>query len=327
MCECSKEIKEARGWAKMLHFLRDQEGEIHPFHGLAVSLPALGHDLGKGSWEVELTISLPFIFGRDWSGIKVKISLLHDEISPFFWLCLSQTCLQFSPKGWSSRSSQREAMLLMSDGVRVAQNQAGNVENCKERNNFLLNITGVKVEGDKCNFSMDWFHARGWCWSTWVGNSCWDSPARLGCREKPFPPLGSSMDHMLQMEAVWVHYSLQNYGRLSSLQPWCQSETEKAFGQREVVLQKWALPIKNWNCEYWIKTPMLFLSSQVGKRRHGVKFHKLGDVIPKNNILLCSTLWQTKPRAHLLLQGCKFQTKWSFVWSSKWRWLVKLGVF
>lgn len=90
----------------MLHILRDQEGEIHPFHSLAVSLPALGRDLGKGSREAELTIYLPFIFGRDWSGIKVKISLLHDETSNFFWLCLSQTCLQFSPKGWSSRSSQ-----------------------------------------------------------------------------------------------------------------------------------------------------------------------------------------------------------------------------
>lgn len=73
MYEYSKEIKEAQGWAKMLHFLRDQEGEIHPFHSLAVSLPALGHDLGKGSREAELTIYLPFIFGRDWSGIKVKI--------------------------------------------------------------------------------------------------------------------------------------------------------------------------------------------------------------------------------------------------------------
>lgn len=68
----------------MLHILRHQEGEIHPFHSLAVSLPALGRDLGKGSREAELTIYLPFIFGRDWSGIKVKISLLHDEISNFF---------------------------------------------------------------------------------------------------------------------------------------------------------------------------------------------------------------------------------------------------
>lgn len=72
----------------------------------------------------------------------------------------------------------------------------------------------------------------------WVRNICCYSPARLGCRERPFPPLGSSRDHMLWMEAVWLHYSLQNYGKLSSLQPACQSETEKAFAQRDAVLQK-----------------------------------------------------------------------------------------
>lgn len=100
----------------MLHFLRDQEGEIYPFHSLAVSLPALGHDLGKGSREAALTIYLPFIFGRDWSGIKVKISLLHDEISLFF-LALPVTNLSAAQPQEMEQQVLTGAMLLMSDGA------------------------------------------------------------------------------------------------------------------------------------------------------------------------------------------------------------------
>lgn len=107
----------------MSHFLRDQEGEIHSFHSLAVSLPALGHDLGKSSKEAELTIYLPFIFGRDWSGIKVKISLLHDEISPFFFLAQPVTNLSAVQPQGMEQQVLTGAMLLMSDGVGAAQNQ------------------------------------------------------------------------------------------------------------------------------------------------------------------------------------------------------------
>lgn len=74
MGECMNAEKrlEALGWAKMLCFLKEQGGEIHPFHSLAASLPALSHGLVKGSREAELTIYLPFIFGRNGFGIKIK---------------------------------------------------------------------------------------------------------------------------------------------------------------------------------------------------------------------------------------------------------------
>jgi len=61
----------------MLRFLREQGGEIHPFHSLAVSLPTLSHGLVKGSREAELTVYLPFIFGGNQFGMKIKISLSY----------------------------------------------------------------------------------------------------------------------------------------------------------------------------------------------------------------------------------------------------------
>lgn len=62
--------------------------------------------------------------------------------------------------------------------------------------------------------------------------------SQAGLQGKAFSSSGKFRDHMLWMEAAWLHYSLQSYGKLSSLQPPCQSETEKAFAQRDAVLQK-----------------------------------------------------------------------------------------
>lgn len=56
----------------MLHFLEEQGGEVHPFESRAVILPALSHGHVKKSREAELTVYLPFIFGRSWFGIKIK---------------------------------------------------------------------------------------------------------------------------------------------------------------------------------------------------------------------------------------------------------------
>lgn len=55
-----------------------------------MSLPTLSHGLVQGNREAELTIYLPFIFGRGWFGNKTKNqALLHDEISYF---SLAVTC-------------------------------------------------------------------------------------------------------------------------------------------------------------------------------------------------------------------------------------------
>lgn len=41
-----------------------------PVSQSAASLPALSHGLAKGGGEAELTIYLPFVFGRGWFGMK-----------------------------------------------------------------------------------------------------------------------------------------------------------------------------------------------------------------------------------------------------------------
>lgn len=56
----------------MLHFLEEQGGEVNPFESRAVILPALSHGHVKRSRDAELTVYLPFIFGRSWFGIKIK---------------------------------------------------------------------------------------------------------------------------------------------------------------------------------------------------------------------------------------------------------------
>lgn len=151
--ECWKEIKEALGWAKMLCFLKEQGGEIRRFRSLAVSLPALSHGLVKGSGEPQLTIYLPFIFGRSWFGIKKKIknnrSLLRDEIRHFSLASIWERTVLPAPgldavQARCARAPQEDgamiptgAMALTSADVEAAQNQAGKVG----RNNFHLKMT------------------------------------------------------------------------------------------------------------------------------------------------------------------------------------------
>lgn len=109
-------------------------------------------------WKAAKKLSWPFTCLLFLEGADLEIKLKSGSLTwrnklVFFWLllvkgwlCLPQTrmWLRFAvpelPKGleWQEPTG---VMSLTLDEVEIAQNQAGNVESCKEKHNFALKMT------------------------------------------------------------------------------------------------------------------------------------------------------------------------------------------